>query len=194
MADRGEFTSPINRSKSLMDWFLNRTPVLLKLNQGSGFWLINEILLQNDAVKGKRLGNLLLTSLGASVGNTDIYAGPYITSIGRGGNQAINNNNLKMDLLGVYSNPGTRAVKIAYTLPDNCREIKKVSFAFFNISGKQVVKEISADGFHAGKNEILLNDNTTHFSKISRGVYMLKMNVLHTNQKQEHFYRQLSVL
>jgi beta-galactosidase len=196
MGDRGEFTSPVNRSKSLMDWFQNRTPVLLKLNQGTngGFWLINEMTLQNDAVRGKRIGNLLLTGMGASVGTTDIYAGPFITSIGMNGNQAINKDNLTMSLLGVYSNLGTKAIRVEYTLPENCKEIKKVSFVFFNISGRQVVKEISAAGFHAGKNVVQLDGSTMGLSKISRGVYTMKMSVLHKNKKQEHFYRQLSVL
>lgn len=72
-SDRGEFSSPVIRSKYQDGWFLNREPVLLKLKQGNGFWVINELLLENDAVKGKRVGNLLLTNLGASVGSTDTY-------------------------------------------------------------------------------------------------------------------------
>lgn len=198
MADRGEFTSPVSRSRSLNDWFVNRTPVLLKLNQGSGFWLINEILLQGDAVRGRRVGNLLLTSLGASVGNTDIYYNldSAITSTGKGGYQAgINSLNASAaGLLEAYSNPGTRSVRISYSLPANFREIKKVSFAFFNISGKQVVKEIGIDGFHAGKNDILLDGEAMRLPAMAHGVYIIKMSVLHKNRKQEHFYRQLSVL
>ena len=72
-ANHDEKTSPVMRAKYQNDWYINREPVLLKLKQGTGFWLINELLLENGAASGKRIGNLLLTSLGASVGGANAY-------------------------------------------------------------------------------------------------------------------------
>jgi beta-galactosidase len=187
-----KYTSPMFRAKSQADWFKGRDPVLLKLKQGSGYWLINEILLQNDAVKGRRVGNLLLTSFGASVVSDMYLNNNVVVSIKGDGYQAIAKENGMVNLLGVYSNPATKAVKIIYTLPGNYREIKKVSFSFFSISGKQVIKEVCSAGYHAGKNEMQFND-TKIFPTLSRGVYILKMSIIHKNQKQQNFFRQLSV-
>jgi hypothetical protein len=72
-ASRDEMTSPGMRAKSQNDWYVNREPSLLKLKQTDGFWLINEIQLENGGTNGKRIGNLLLTGLGASVGSTNTY-------------------------------------------------------------------------------------------------------------------------
>jgi hypothetical protein len=69
----GEQSGPPFRAQYQADWFVNRTPVLLKLKQGTGFWLINELLLESGGANGTRIGNLLLTSLGASVGSTNTF-------------------------------------------------------------------------------------------------------------------------
>jgi beta-galactosidase len=73
VANHDEKSSPVQRAKYQDDWYINRTPVLVKLKQGNGFWLINEILLESGGAGGKRIGNLLLTNLGASVGSTNTY-------------------------------------------------------------------------------------------------------------------------
>jgi hypothetical protein len=185
----GEMDSPNKRSKALVEWFQTRTPVLLRLNQGTGFWLVNEILLQNDAVKGKRLGNLLLTSLGASVGTTDVYYnGEDVVAVKNPEGMAISaQNHLSMNLTGASSVSGTKALRISYVMPANIREIDGVSFGVFSISGKLAAKRDVAAGFHPGTNEMQIAQ------KLSRGVYLVKMSVQSSSGRQQNFYRQVSV-
>ncbi len=196
MVNQGETNNMVTREKYQCEWFLNRDPVLLKLKQGTsnGFWLINEILLQNDAVKGKRLGTLLLTSLGASVGSYDTYynldgttAPP--TSARNDGRRLNNADVLSENLVGAFSNPGARSVRIVFSLPDNFQEIAKVVFTVFNVSGKQVGKAMAADNFNAGTNTFEFPGDRMK----SSGVYIVRMNVLHKNNTQQsQFYCQLT--
>ena len=68
------------------DWYENRIPALLKLRQGKGFWLINQLLLHNDKERGTRIGSLLLTGLGASIGVEETY---YNVDIAVSGGQRV---------------------------------------------------------------------------------------------------------
>jgi len=188
-----KYTSPSNRSKYQNTWMLNREPVLLKLKQGTGFWLINEILLQNDLVKGKRLGNLLLTSLGASVGSTDVYYNvedgvtaihPQAGDLNKGLAQG------ELKLLGVSAVTGAKTLRIAYTVPNDFRDIQKIVFAMYDLTGKQVWRETLTGGFHAGKNEMLCNGGKIRPS----GIYLVRMIALHKNDgRRELFCRQFSI-
>jgi hypothetical protein len=200
MADRGEYTSPVARSKSQNDWFVTRSPVLLKLKQGTGFWLINELLLQNDAVKGKRVGNLLLTNLGASVGSSDTYynldfSNSIPTSISRGGYPVgYDKENLTVNLRGAYAIPLTRTIRVEYSLPADCRQIESIIFGLYNLTGKQVAREVLTNGIHAGKNAVVLGGNGTRYAKMSSGIYLVKMSVVHKGKgMQEQFCKQVPV-
>ena len=200
MGDRGEFSSPINRSQMQNNWFVNRTPVLLKLKQGTGFWLINELLLQNDAVKGKRVGNMLLTSLGASVGSTDTYynldfSNAIPTSVS-GGRYPIgfSKENYAINLMRAYSHPLTRTVRVEYSLPADCRHIESVVVCLYNLAGKQVAREVLADDIHAGTNVAVLSKSGTPNARMSSGIYLLRMSVILKDKgRQEQFCRPVSV-
>ncbi len=55
------------------DWYADRKPALLKIEQGEGFWLLNQLLLDGDSERGTRLASLLLTTLGSSIGDNETY-------------------------------------------------------------------------------------------------------------------------
>lgn len=71
--DRTEHGKQHARCRYQNDWYAERTPALLKFEQGEGCWVVNQLLLHNDSERGTRLGSLLLTSLGASIGGFDTY-------------------------------------------------------------------------------------------------------------------------
>ncbi len=54
-------------------WLRDRQSVLLRLNEGEGCWVINQMNLHQGGDKGKRIASLLLTSLGATLGDTPTY-------------------------------------------------------------------------------------------------------------------------
>jgi hypothetical protein len=49
-------------------WFVNRDPVLLRLNEGKGSWVLCQLDLPSGGVAGRLLGAQLLTNLGSSLG------------------------------------------------------------------------------------------------------------------------------
>ncbi|MDR1224662.1 MAG: hypothetical protein LBL07_17565 [Tannerella sp.] len=61
----------INQSKDLRRayWFINRDPVLFKLNEGKGFYLFNQLNIDGDYATDCRLARQLLTNLGCAVGS-----------------------------------------------------------------------------------------------------------------------------
>jgi hypothetical protein len=181
-----KYTSPLLRPKYQNDWFVKRNPTLLKLKQGSGFWLVNQLLLQNDAVKGRRIGNLLLTGLGASVGS-DIYVPGSFSVAVQPGDRAGNVSALA-SLINVWSNPVTKTVKIVYTLPENGQMTDNVAVSIFNISGRQVATVTKSSGLRAGRNEIVINKGM-----LSRGVYVMKLSVMQKNGKRQNLSRQLTI-
>ncbi len=195
-ADHGEQTWPVNRSTMQNTWFVNRTPVLLKLNQGTGFWLINEILLQNDAVKGNRVGNLLLTSLGASVGSTDTYYNldsSFTGTLFSGGHLPFGYTAeaMAVALNRVYRCPLDRTIRVEYSLPQNSQDIASVQVRLFNFAGRQVASEVVQSGLQSGKNTVALGRN----ARLSSGMYFVKMSVKYVNSgKTEQFSKQVPML
>jgi hypothetical protein len=175
-------TAPMYRAKYQNDWFVKRDPALLRLNQGSGFWLVNQLLLQNDAVKGRRIGNLLLTGLGASVGS-DIYVPGSFVVAALPGNNANSKNFLRAKILNVRANSSARTVKVSYTLPDNRELTGTVVASLFNISGRQIATVTSSRNFSAGSNEIVLKHGN-----LSHGVYVIKLSM----QKKDGDFQMLS--
>ncbi|MFW6309315.1 MAG: SGNH/GDSL hydrolase family protein, partial [bacterium] len=50
------------------NWFINRDPVLLKINKDNGYFLFNQMNLFKGAKKAKRVISQLLTAMGGSIG------------------------------------------------------------------------------------------------------------------------------
>ncbi len=194
-----KYTSPTMRARYQNDWMQSRQPVLLKLKQGSGFWLINEILLQNDAVKGKRVGNLLLTSLGASVGANDVYynvdSSSATTPVIRSFCAAAVSAEPRSRILGAFSNSVNHSIRVAYVLAGQSREIKEVTFTLFNLSGRQISREIRERDFHNGNNSASFDVNNGELRTVSKGIYLIRMNTMYGNgTTKDVCYGQVTVL
>jgi hypothetical protein len=87
----------------------------------------------------------------------------------------------EITLLGAAANRGTRLARIAYALPGDYKDIAKITFAIYELSGRQVCKKSASDGFHEGKNSIALNGGNA----LSPGIYMIQMSVANKNSTVE---------
>jgi len=88
----------------------------------------------------------------------------------------------KLDLLGAYPNPFSRAVRIRYSLPGT--GISRVTMSIVNVFGRTVFQKTQSAVDVTGERELLWNGTDSHKKQVASGIYFVKMTALDANSNQ----------
>ncbi|MDD5674482.1 MAG: Ig domain-containing protein, partial [Chitinivibrionales bacterium] len=87
----------------------------------------------------------------------------------------------KTQLMAIYSNPINPKLVVAYSLSYIIEDIKEINFTIYDLSGRiACLKKVTA-GFNPGKNLIFFDKKNSLGQKLSSGIYLVRMSVVHNN-------------